>query len=165
MLIGVQLQLLQRICRTIIIEIVSFGVKIFSLMQLLLSIIFVKKEKKGEKRSYITYHFDRILWTWRYLQKKRKGRERNTFPLNWIKNRSNQKKYAITYSSINREREEKNWFHFERGSCQWLETGPWLIGSFGRRAWWDHSCYDQPRKRHRPATVIYVYIYIFLVRL
>lgn len=148
MLIGVQLQLLQRICRTIIIEIVSFGVKIFSLMQLLL------------KRSYITRS---IILTEFYERRDiyRRREKGDTFPLNWIKNRSNQKKYAITYSSINREREEKNWFHFERGSCQWLETGPWLIGSFGRRAWWDHSCYDQPRKRHRPATVIYVYIYIF----
>lgn len=106
MLIGVQLQLLQRICRTIIIEIVSFGVKIFSLMQLLLSIIFAKKEKKGEKRSYITRS---IILTEFYergdiYRRREKG---DTFPLNWIKNRSNQKKYAITYSSINREREKK----------------------------------------------------------
>lgn len=53
MLIGVQLQLLQRICRTI--EMISFGVKIFSLMELLLYLSYLQKKK----RSYITFHSEK----------------------------------------------------------------------------------------------------------
>lgn len=125
----------------------------------IISIIFAKKEKKLHYVSFWKEFYYRL--TLEDICKRRKKRRKRNFL--WIELKIvRKKKYAIVYSSINREK-KKYWFHFERGSCQWLETGLWLIGSFGRRAWWDHSCYDQPRKRHRPATVIY--IYIFLVRL
>lgn len=58
MLIGVQLRLLQRICRTIIIEMVSFGEKMFTFdATFIIYHVCKKKKKKGmEKRSYITFH-------------------------------------------------------------------------------------------------------------
>lgn len=57
MLIGVQLRLLQRICRTIIIEMVSFGEITFDATFIIYHICKKKKKRKGmEKRSYITFH-------------------------------------------------------------------------------------------------------------
>lgn len=103
MLIGVQLRLLQRICRTIIIEMVSFGEITFDATFIIYHVC-KKKKKKREWKKGVTLRF---ILEWNFHRKKKKEEKEILFFLSIELKIVRTKKYcAIVCSSVNRDKKK-----------------------------------------------------------